>query len=110
TNVPAGYTMRWNVFDEFSNPANATIVAGQGTNQVTVSTPQAGRFYIGAVYETAEGCTGSGWGYAVDVQGPAAPPAITLPATSLRVGETMDITVAFDGNGFAALNWEASNG
>jgi hypothetical protein len=110
TNLPAGYTMRWSVSDDWQNPANATIVAGDGTSQVTVSTPQAGRFYISGWHESPEGCRGSGWGYAVDVAGPAANPTITLPASSLRVGEELDLTVAFDGNGFASLNWEASNG
>lgn len=107
--VPAGYGVRWTI-----EGTNATIVSGQGTGEVTLSLTEAGRFLIGAVYESPEGCVGLGSGYFVDVAGAAVSPVITLPATTLKVGESMDFTIAFDGNqfsnGFTALSWENSNG
>ena len=103
--LPAGYTMRWTI-----EGTNATIVSGQGTGEVTVALNGGGRFLIMAAYETPEGCRGAGSGFVVDVPPPATAPVITLPKTTLRAGETMDITVEFSGGGFSSLNWEASNG
>lgn len=103
--LPAGYTMRWTI-----EGTNATIVSGQGTGEITVSLTAAGQFLIGAAYESPEGCVGNGSGFVVNVEGPVTPPVITLPSTSLKVGDSMDFTIALAGNGFTALNWENSNG
>lgn len=60
--VPAGYTVEWTI-----EGANASIVSGQGTSEIVISTPEAGQFLIMARYRTPEGCESPGWGYYVAV-------------------------------------------
>jgi hypothetical protein len=103
--LPEGWELIWTV-----EGTNAHIVSGQGTQEVVVAGDAPGVFHLSVRYRSAEGCEGNGSGAMLEVLAPMPHPVITMPATSVRVGETFDFNVEFHEARYASLDWSSSNG
>ena len=104
-NAPADAEIIWTL-----NGSNARIVSGQGTTELVVEGIEAGYFNVTGRYRTTDGCeSNNAPATFINVLSPVANPVITLPASSITAGSTIDLTVTFEG-GYQDLNWENSMG
>lgn len=104
TDLPAGWTVNWDVWN------GVEIVSGQGTSTLTVRGIGAEQSaWVNATFTTPEGCVSSG-GTSIYVRKlDVANPVISLPASTIRAGESFDFTIAFDGNAYEYMRYETSN-
>ena len=105
-NVQPGYEIVWSI-----EGTAGRIVSGQSTPTIVVEGVEVGQFILAVRYVSPEGCEGPQVRFNMTVEGPVAPPVITLPATTLAPGQSMEFEIHYPESGlYNSIWWYATAG